>query len=156
MNQGLLPIAHTWYSCANFRTFPSVTVNTNIKYNDSHFVGDHVILGNNQQIAIESPVSESDLAKQNSITITALVSRLNPFEGYSPINISINNHTFVTHFTMPGGGYNGQTTTFAIPANFLTVGTNAVIIQVAPDAHSSFWLYNVAVGSGTVQNDQCK
>ena len=59
---------------------------------------------------------------------------------------------------MLDGHYNGQTATFAIPADFLTVGTNVVIIRVAPDpnAHSYLWLYNVAVGNSTVQNSQCK
>jgi hypothetical protein len=101
-------------------------------------------------------VSQSDLARQISIAITGLVSRLNPSEGYSPIDILINNRIFVTHFTMPDAGYNGQTATFTIPSDFLIVGKNTVTIQIIPTARSYFWLYNVAVGNGTLVNDQCK
>jgi hypothetical protein len=151
-----VPVAHDFYSCVNFRMFSPLTVNANIVSNGSVFVSDHVILGNDQQITIAFPVSESDLAKQISLAITGLVSRLNPFEGYSPIDVSINNRAFVTHFTMPGHGYDAQTTTFTIPADFLIVGKNTATIQVAPDARSYFWLYNVAVSNGTFQNNECK
>jgi OAA-family lectin sugar binding domain len=138
-------------ACVDFRMFPPVTVNTQVKQNDGRFIDDHVILGNDQQITIAFFVSASNLAQNVSLTMTALVSRLEPSEGFSPISLTVDGRTIVTDYTMPGGGYKGETSTFMIPPDLLTVGKNSVTIQVAPSARSYFWLYDVTVGSGAFQ-----
>src|SRR5262245_7276725 len=120
-------------ACVDFRMSPPVTVNMQMKHNDSHCVDDHVILGKNHRITIAFFVTKSDLTRKVTLAITALVARLNPSEGFSPISLAVNGRTFVTNHTMPGGGHKGETSTFIIPPELLTVERNSATIKVARD-----------------------
>ncbi len=128
----------------DFTCSPPRSKNVALVTNDSVFSGDHVILGNDMRVVIEFEVSRDDL-EQIVVSFVGLVSRLNVHEGYSPVTLSINGRAFVQNYTVPGGGNLPQKCPWPIPSELLRAGTNTFAFQVAPDAHSYFWLYHFAV-----------
>lgn len=129
----------------NFRVNPPQAVGLSILRNDGTFVNDHEILGNSQVISVGFDLGSGSLPRSLSVRLVGLVSRLGSQDGYSPISITVNGQTIVSHFTVPGGGYNPTEVSFAVPVEALQPGQNSYTVQVGADAASYFWMYEMGV-----------
>jgi hypothetical protein len=128
----------------NFRVSPPQATGLSILRNDGTFVNDHEILGNNQAVSVGFDLAEP-LPRSLSVRLVGLVSRLGSQDGYSPISLSVNGQTIVSHYTVPGGGYNPTEVSFPVPVELLQAGRNSYTVQVGSDAQSYFWLYEMGV-----------
>lgn len=131
-------------SAVNFTTqTPSLSHITLIS-NDSSFSTDHADLLPNQKVTIGFTLQPH---KSNiMLSIRGLVSQNGPNNpGFSPINISCNGQTVVSNYTIPGNGNSPDTTSIQLPNQQLTATNNQLQIQVASNAQTIFWLYNLEV-----------
>jgi hypothetical protein len=137
--------ASTVLGTVNFRVNPPQAANLTVLRNDGQFQNDHQRLGNSQVVTVGFDLGAGPLPPTLQVRLVGLVSRLGSSDGYSPITITVNNTVIVSHFTVPGGGYNPTECSFSVPAAALRQGQNQYSIQVASDAQSFFWLYEMGV-----------
>ena len=106
----------------------------------------YLILGGGQQVAIEFDLQKDDLAK-TMVTVNGLVAQNGANNaGYAPISLQLNGHpAFESNFTMPGGGYQATSQPFSAPSTQLVAGPNTLILTVAPNAATAFWLYRLEI-----------
>lgn len=131
-------------SVADFTTQAPGLTNITIVTNDAAFNTDHSVLFSNQQIVVDFTLQPQ--VKTVSLSLRALVSQNganNP--GSSPISIYCNGQAVVSDYTMPGTGYNANTTSIQIPVQQLMPGSNQLRLVISSNAQTAFWLYNLAV-----------
>jgi hypothetical protein len=137
--------APTVLGTVNFRVNPPQAANLTILANEGQFAGDHQRLGNNQKVSVGFDLGSGPLPPTLVVRLVGLVSRLGSSDGYSPITVTVNDTVVASHYTVPGGGYGPTEASFSVPAGALRQGQNSYTIQVAGDAQSYFWLYEMGV-----------
>jgi hypothetical protein len=111
--------------------------------NDAVFQDNHSILEPGGQVLVA--FNHQKGMKHVTCTIRGLVSRLGSQDGFAPISLFNNGSAFQTNFTVAGNGFDPNTTTFEIPPEQLISGSNLLELQVATNAASVFWLYQLEI-----------
>jgi len=137
--------ASTVLGTVNFRVNPPQAANLTVLRNDGQFQSDHQRLGNGQVVTVGFDLGAGPPPPTLQVRLVGLVSRLGSSDGYSPITLTVNGTTVVSHYTVPGGGYGPTEASFTVPAAALRPGQNQYTLQVAADAQSFFWLYEMGV-----------
>lgn len=125
---------------------PAVNQNLRLIENSGEIAGDHIRIGNNDKVAVEFGSGEFQNQFGHTLfSVYGLVSRSSESEGYSPITLKVNGQPIISNFTVPGAGFAPHLIQFVIPSSQLANGTNTARLQVAPDARTFFWLYNLQI-----------
>ncbi len=137
----------------DFSVGPPRVRNMTLVRNDSTLVNGFSILGQGGQVIVNytlpQNVSLTGRSQPNlSIVIRALVSRAGDQVGYAPMSLRWNNQFIVQDFTIPGGGFNANTSSFQIPSGFLTQGSNQITLAISPQSQTYFWIYDLKIMQG--------
>ena len=109
------------------------------------FGGNHVELGAGERVTLVFDAGPKPAFDQGTLTVTALASKLGRRPGLAPLGITVNRHTLVAGWTIPGGGDLPQETAFAVPGGWLRSGPdNRIEVANGADAATFLWLYRVA------------
>jgi serine/threonine protein kinase len=83
-----------------------------------------------------------------TVIMRGLVSRNGNDAGYAPISLLCNGQFIVQNFTLPGGGFNPETSSFQVPFGFLTRGRNRITFEVSSTSTTNFWIYDLKIMQG--------
>jgi hypothetical protein len=135
---------------ANFRVTPPQTNDLTVTRNDGAFQNDHFRYGNGQQASVGFDLGAGPLPPRLWVRLAGLVSRNGDQPGYAPITITVNGQVVVADFTVPGSGFGATEAAFPVPVQALRNGMNSYTIQVAGDARTFFWLYEMGVAANRI------
>ncbi len=132
----------------DFTVGPPKVQNMTLVTNQSLFQDDHSILLPDYEIVVDFTLPGSPgpgKSKQAAVFIRGLVARNGTQSGFAPINLYSNGQPFVQDFTLPGGGFQPNETSFQIPPGQLRYGKNEITLTVSPKAQGLFWLYRLGI-----------
>lgn len=131
---------------ADFGTEPPRVGNVTITGVDgSSAAGDHLAIGAGGSVELEFDVPDPAVVCEASVALVALASMLSRAPGYAPLTVRLNGRPLADRLRIPNGGGLPQRLVFAVPAEELVAGRNALRIESATDARSMLWLYRVTI-----------